>query len=116
MEIKNYIEQFVEESRDIIEHGSVDCEEIADNLIEYLRSKNISAQKLRIEPEDYNEFVLNLVVLEHGEPKEYAYHYVVVINDIVIDMRNLTFFITLDKYKEEVNNLNKNKKIKYIFE
>lgn len=116
MEIKNYIEQFAEESRDFIEHRGVDCEEIAEDLIEYLRSKNISAQKLRIEPEDFDDFLLNLVVLEHGEPKDYAYHYVVVINDIVIDMRNLIFFITLDKYKEEVNNLNKNKKIKYIFE
>lgn len=110
MELTAAVNKFIEENRDNIDNPSTDCSELADWLVDYLKNFNIKSKALRIAAENFHPMVTNMKIPYRGDVETFSYHYVVLVNDTIVDVNNLKYDKYSD-YKKQVEELNPNLKI-----
>lgn len=89
----------------------IDCSELADWFVAYLKDSGMYGQRICIEADTY-EFKVE----EFGKELDVTYHYVVQVGEDWVDVRHSTPVMLMSEYKKKLEGMNKGKDLYYTLE
>lgn len=102
--LRDKIELFLFENSWLNFEG-VDCSEIAEDLRDFLKKFNIHSTLVKIYVKGRENSVC-LNIIQNGKIETFTYHYVLLCNNFIFDIKDLKYFISYGEYVEYIANLN----------
>lgn len=115
MNLKELVQEFINDNQDTINFSGYDCSEIAEDLQSFLATKHIQSDLLTFRPQSEYD---TLNIKEKNYIMKYVYHTVLLVNDFVIDVRaqnpdNIKL-VTYAEYVQDLQDINTGAIIKEI--
>lgn len=102
--LRDKIELFLFENSWLNFEGA-DCSEIAEDLRDFLKKFNIHSTLVKIYVKGRENSVC-LNIIQNGKIETFTYHYVLLCNNFIFDIKDLKYFISYGEYVEYIANRN----------